>query len=111
MKRFFTVATAVAVMLISGTSTQAQMAGLQSFDTVAGKSDLVQKTGKRSHRNGAVAAGIALGVLGAAAAAHAHRDNHYRDRRWSRHKRNCRRWRRWCHHGDDRACWRYDNRC
>lgn len=82
---------------------------------LAGASELHQ-VGRRSRRRKrrlATGAAIAIGVLGAAAAARAYHDDDdgYRDRRWRRHERRCRRWRRWCRDGEDRACWKYDNRC
>jgi len=70
---------------------------------------LIHKTGRRGRR---VAAGIALGILGAAAIASQARSHHYdRDDRSWRHERRCNRWRRWCRNGEDRACWKFDNRC
>ena len=104
---------AVTALLLAGTTTaQAQMAGLHSLDAIAGNSGLVQKTGRRSRRNGRIAAGVALGVIGAIAAAEIYKSQRNRhERRWSRHRRSCNRWLRWCRNGDDRACWRYDSRC
>ena len=112
MKKILTITAAAAVMLTGGTSAQAQMAGLKSLDAaVASPSGLVQKTGSKSRRRGAIGAGIAIGIIGAAAAAaaHVHRnDRYYRERRY---ESRCRSWRRWCRNGDDEACWNYDRRC
>ncbi len=112
MIKSLTSAALTAFFLIGTTTAQAQIAGLHALDAVAGKSDLVQKTGRRSRRNGRIAAGVALGVIGAIAASEIHRsERNRRERRWSRHRRSCNNWLRWCRKGNDRACWRYDSRC
>ena len=112
MIKSLTTAAVTAFLLVSTTTAQAQMAGLHVLDVIAGQSDLIQKTGRRSRRNGRIAAGVALGVIGAIAAAEiCRRGSNRRERRWSRHRRSCNRWLRWCRNGNDRACWRYDTRC
>ena len=105
-------AAAMGLLLVSSTTAKAQFAGLQTLDANTGASPLVHKTGRRSRRNGRIAAGVVAGVVGAIAVHELHRSARRREaRRWSRHQRNCRRWLRWCRNGSDRACWRYDNRC
>ena len=102
------VSSTAAVMLLNATSVQAQIVGLKSAEPLsAGQSELVHKVGRRGRRNGAVAAGVALGVLGiaAAAASASARDD------VSPHERRCNRWRRWCRDGEREACWKFDNRC
>ena len=112
MIKSFTSAALTAFLLVGAATAQAQTAGLHALAGIAGKSDLVQKTGRRSRRNGRIAAGVALGVIGTIAATEIHRsERRRRDREWSRHRRNCNRWQRWCRNGNDRACWRYDTRC
>jgi hypothetical protein len=110
MKKTLAIAGLAAVVMVSAAAPAgAQMSGLKSLDNAT--TGLIHKTGKRSRRNGRIAAGVALGILGAAAAAssaHAYDEEYYRE---SRHERRCRRWRRWCHDGEHRACWKYDNRC
>lgn len=102
-------ASSAAIMLTSGTSTQAQMSALKAADAVAdGQSSVVHKVKRRRGRNAAIAAGVAIGVLGIAAAAANASD---RNRRISRHERRCNRWRRWCRNGEREACWKFDNRC
>ena len=111
MKTFTAVAAAalVAFTLTTGTA-NAQMAGLAAAKAPAAKAgqDLVHKTGRRNR--GRVAAGIALGIIGAAAiASQSHR--YYRDSYESRHERRCRRWMYRCDNGSYRACRKFDRRC
>ena len=110
MKKFFAIAILAAATALSAAPANAQMSALKSLDNavVASDSAIVHKTGRR----GRFAAGLAIGIIGAAVATH-HYNNHrpYYSSRWSRHERRCRRWRRSCHRGYDRACWKYDNRC
>jgi hypothetical protein len=96
----------VTFTLTTGTA-NAQMAGLAAAKPPAGQ-DLVHKTGRRNR--GRVAAGIALGIIGAAAiASQSHR--YYRDSYESRHERRCRRWMYRCDNGNYRACQKFDRRC
>ncbi|MFY0613081.1 MAG: hypothetical protein JXQ99_16240 [Hyphomicrobiaceae bacterium] len=113
MKKFFAIAILAAATALSAAPANAQMSALKSLDNAAVASDsaIVHKTGRRGRR-GRFAAGLALGIVGAAIATH-HYGYHrpYYSSRWSRHERRCRRWRRSCYRGYDRACWKYDNRC
>ncbi len=61
--------------------------------------------GRRRGRN--IGKGVAIGaaILGAAILAG------QASRADDRYSRRCRRWRRHCRRGNDRACWRFDNRC
>ena len=105
-KTIAVIATAATLMIASAPSQAAGMSALQALGTGAASSDtLIQKTGRRGGR---IAAGIALGIAGAAIAAHAYRHHHYRASRW---ERRCRRWARRCDWGNERACYRYDTRC
>ena len=112
MKTFtaFAAAALVAFTLTTGTA-NAQMAGLAAAKAPAAQAgqDLVHKTGRRRN-GGKIAAGIALGILGAAAiASQSHR--YYRDSYESRHERRCRRWMYRCEDGDRRSCWKFDRSC
>ena len=108
MKTFtaFAAAALVTFTLTTGTA-NAQMAGLAAAKPPAGQ-DLVHKTGRRNR--GRVAAGITLGIIGAAAiASQSHR--YYRDSYESRHERRCRRWMYSCDNGSYHACRQFDRRC
>mgnify|MGYP001821466005 CR=1 FL=1 len=113
MKKLLAIALIAAATALSAAPANAQMSALKSFDNaaVAKESAIVHKTGRRGRR-GRFAAGLALGIVGAAIASH-HYYNHrpYYSSRWARHERRCRRWRRACYNGYGRACWKYDNRC
>ena len=102
----------VTFTLTTGTA-NAQMAGLAAAKASAAQAGqaLVHKTGRRRGRNGGkIAAGIALGIIGAAAiASQSHR--YYRDSYASRHERRCRRWMYRCDNGSYRACRKFDRRC
>ncbi|RPG39358.1 MAG: hypothetical protein CBC34_014510 [Hyphomicrobiaceae bacterium TMED74] len=106
-KTIAVIASAAAMMMIaSAPSSAAGMSALKALETGAATSDnLVHKTGRRGRR---IAAGIALGIVGAAIATHAYRHHHYRPSRW---ERRCNCWARKCEWGNDRACYRYDTRC
>ncbi len=110
MKKIVAIALLAATTALSTAPANAQMSALKSLDnaTADSASSIVHKTGRR----GRFAAGLALGIVGAAIATH-HYGYHrpYYSSRWSRHERRCRRWRRSCYRGYDRACWKYDNRC
>ena len=104
-------AAALITVAITTGSANAQMVGLSAAKASAAQAGqkLVHKTGRRGHR-GKFAAGIALGLLGAAAiASHSHR--YYRDGYESRHERRCRRWMYRCEDGSYHACRKFDRRC
>jgi hypothetical protein len=112
MKTFtaFAAAALVTFTLTTGTA-NAQMAGLAAAKAPAAQAgqDLVHKTGRRRN-GGKIAAGIALGIIGAAAiASQSHR--YYRDSYESRHERRCRRWMYSCDNGSYHACRQFDRRC
>jgi hypothetical protein len=94
----------VAALLLGGS------ANAQSITLPSGESDpsngLLHRTGGRE---GAFAAGVAIGVLGGLALPRPpRRYDYYRHRQ---HMRLCRRWRWMCHDGSERACWQFDTRC
>ena len=110
MKKLFAIALLAATTALAAAPASALMSALKSLDNAkaANTAGIVHKTGRR----GRFAAGLALGIVGAAIATHHYRHHgHYHEPRWSRHERRCRRWRRACYNGYDRACWKYDNRC
>jgi hypothetical protein len=80
------------------------VAGVQSAQT---EQALVHKTGRR---DGRIAAGVALGVLSAAAIAHGSR-HYYGDRDDWRHERRCRRWMYRCDNGSYYDCRKFDRSC
>ena len=99
----------VTFTLTTGTA-NAQMAGLAAAKAPAAQAgqDLVHKTGRRNR--GRVAAGITLGIIGAAAiASQSHR--YYRDSYESRHERRCRRWMYRCDNGSYYDCRKFDRSC
>lgn len=101
------IATAATLMIASAPSQAAGLSALKALETGAASSNtLIQKTGRRG-RAGRIAAGIALGIAGAAIAHHTYRHGYYE----SRYERRCRRWARKCDWGNDRACWKLDTRC
>ena len=111
MKTFtaFAAAALVTFTLTTGTA-NAQMAGLAAAKAPAAQAgqDLVHKTGRRN--GGKIAAGIALGIIGAAAiASQSHR--YYRDSYETRHERRCRRWMYRCDNGSYYDCWKFDRSC
>ncbi len=110
--RLFIAAIAAAGMLAINTgSATAGMSGLAGNSAMAAyQDDLVIKTGRRRGRRLATGIAIGLGILGIIAASRAARAGHYDDYEW-RHVRRCERWRRRCLNGNDRACFRFDNRC
>ncbi len=111
MKTLTTLAAAALVTFTLTTGTaNAQMAGLAAAKAPAAHAGqgLVHNTGRRNR--GRVAAGIALGIIGAAAiASQSHR--YYRDSYESRHERRCRRWMYRCEDGDRHSCWKFDRSC
>ena len=105
-KTIAVIATAATLMIAAAPSQAAGMSALKALESGAATSDtLIQKTGRRGGR---IAAGIALGIAGAAIATHAYRHHHYRPSRW---ERRCNRWARKCDYGNERACYRLDTRC
>ena len=110
MKKLIAIALLAATAALSAAPANAQMSALKSFDKAAASTEtaIVQKTGRR----GRFAAGLAIGIVGAAIAHQAYRHHrpHY-STRWSRHERRCRRWRRDCYDGYGRACRKFDYRC
>ncbi len=116
MKTFTALAAAAVLMTsISTGSANAQMAGFAAAKapTTEASQSIVHKTngrrgGGRRH-GGKIAAGIALGILGAAAIAH--QSHRYSDSYESSHERRCRRWMYRCEDGNYRACNKFDRRC
>ena len=110
MKKFITIAAAATTLMIMAQAPAAAgpMSGVAAPAAASSDAGIVHKTGRRGRR---IAAGIALGVLGAVAAGAAY--SHYDKRRYyeSRWERRCRRWRRRCYRGNDRACWKFERRC
>ena len=104
-------AAALMMATLATTPANAQMAGLAAAKAPAASAGnkLVHKTGRRGR--GRVAAGIALGIIGAAAIAHGAHRYHYRDYYESRHERRCRRWMYRCEDGHYRSCLKFDRRC
>ena len=110
MKKLIAIAILATAAALSTAPANAQMSALKSFDNAASSSEatIVHKTGRR----GRFAAGLAIGIVGAAIATHHYNNRRpYYSSRWSRHERRCRRLRRACYNGYGRACWKYDNRC
>lgn len=114
--KFLAIATVSATTLVAAQApAEAQLSGFKSLDASAsgsasGSAQIIHKTGRRGRRGRHVAGAIALGLIGAAVIAGSARASHY-DRGYSRHENVCRKWHRWCREGDDRACWKYDDRC
>jgi hypothetical protein len=104
---------AAALAMMTFTPAQAGVVGPMSTTVKTEMStDIVHKARRRG-RGLAIGAGVlALGILALSARDRAHaRPYRYERRRRVSHRRQCRRLLRWCRRGDDRACWRYDNRC
>ena len=92
MTKNFAIATAAATLMIAaGAPAQGQ---------------IIHKTGRKGRR---IAGAIALGLIGAAVIAGSARASRYDHA--DRYERRCNKWRRWCRNGEDRACWKYENRC
>lgn len=112
MKTSFATAAATASLMMLAAQSPAlagPMTGIAKIDAAPAESTLVHKTGRRGRR---IAAGVALGLIGAVAAAHIY-DRHYSRRRHYEpsYESRCDRWRRWCYNGSDQACWKFENRC
>ena len=109
MRKIVAIALLAATTALSAAPANAQMSALKSLDnaTADSASSIVHKTGRR----GRFAAGLAIGIVGAAIATQHYRHRRHYEPRWSRHERRCRRWHRACYNGYDRACWKFDNRC
>ena len=103
----------VTAALLLGGAANAQSTTLPSVESDPSNS-LLHPTGGRE---GAFAAGVAIGVLGGLAVPRPPRRYDYDDLedarydRYHKHRRLCRRWRWMCHDGSERACWKYDTRC
>lgn len=86
------------------------MAGLAKFDpgaTAQSPAIVHQTKGKRAgNLVKGLAAGVAIGVIGAAAAS-----GGLGRITESPHERRCRRWLNRCDMGYENACWKYDERC
>ncbi len=105
-------AAAIFAFAIAGTagSAQAGMSGLEKLDVSnnAHPSAIVHQTkGKRAGNIvKGLAAGVAIGVIGAAAASGGlGRINE------SPHERRCRRWLNRCEMGYENACWKFEDHC
>ena len=111
MKTFTALAAAALVTFTLTTgAANAQMTGLAAAKAPAAQAgqDIVHKTGRRNR--GRIAAGIALGIIGAAAiASQSHR--YHRDSYESRHERRCRSWMYRCDSGSYYTCRQFDRRC
>jgi hypothetical protein len=106
MKLTVVAVAAFLALAVQGTA-HAQMPGLSGVQSAQTDQLFVHKAGRRGGR---IAAGIALGVLSAAAIAHGARHS-YDDRDDWRHERRCRRWMYRCQDGHRRSCWKFDRRC
>mgnify|MGYP001816342882 FL=1 len=104
---------AVLAALLLGGPANAQSANSRSVESDP-SNGLLHRTGGRE---GAFAAGVAIGVLGGLAVPRPPRRYDYDDledaryHRYREHRRLCRRWRWMCHDGSERACWKFDTRC
>lgn len=105
-------AAAILAIAIAGTagSAQAGMSGLAKLDASknAHSSTIVHQTkGKRGgNLVKGLAAGVAIGVIGAAAVG-----GGLGRITESPHERRCRRWLNRCEMGYENACWKFDDRC
>jgi hypothetical protein len=130
MQKFFAAAATASLLAFAHLPAQAgALSPLQiSPEVTTAQSPIVQvscggvdcdapRRSRRDGRGARIAAGIALGLVGALAARQAYAgdryDRHDRyDRYEGRHERRCRRWRRACRWDDNfRACRRYDRNC
>ncbi|MFT5509151.1 MAG: hypothetical protein ACI89J_002232 [Hyphomicrobiaceae bacterium] len=95
---------------IAKTTTMHGMSGIQLPRTqkAAKPAEIVVAKRRRGRR---VGAGLAIGALIIGGAIIASEQARADRRRVRRNRRNCRTWLRRCNRGNDRACWRHDNRC
>ena len=101
-------AVAAATLIAAQLPANAQMSGFTAMAAAQPTTNPdLHKTSRKGRR---VAGAIALGLIGAAVIAGSARASYYDDGE-SRHERRCRNWRRWCRDGEDRACWKFENRC
>lgn len=111
MKTFTAIATAATIALLTVAPAHAQMSGLAATaPKIEAGQEIVHKTRSRRHR-GKIGAGIALGIIGAAAIAAASHRGYAEERYESRFERRCRRWMYRCEDGDYRSCRKFDYRC
>lgn len=105
---------AAALAITAITPAHAGVVGPMSTTAQTGiGADIIHKARRRGRRGLAIGAGIlTLGIIGAIAASERARARRY-DRRYyyDDYEHQCRRLLRRCRRGNDRACWRYDNRC
>ena len=109
MKKIIAIAALAATTAFTAAPASAQISGFKNLGPATTTDTMIHKTGRRGGR---IAGAIALGLIGAAVIAGNARATHYDPGDpYDRYDGRCTRWRRWCRNGEDRACWKYDNRC